>query len=168
MENIKEIYQALLDGKTLRYKKSGRLTNIDNETRYAFDVPEDWEIYELSEWEMEPAKWLIDIDGTISYSDVGRVTNVQRFGNKYHSKVQAEEARDQTKRANLLRYWVSTLQDLTLGTYYLFKNSDGTWDATTTGQRNTLDTVYMTKETAIKICNAFNNGELKLDPSSEV
>ena len=45
-----------------------------------------------------------------------QVTNVQRFGMKFHTRAAAEKARDQMRRAKLIRYLVSTMQDLDEGT----------------------------------------------------
>jgi hypothetical protein len=46
VKNIKEIYQALLDGETLTYGNGTLIVNIGNAGQYAFSAPEDWEIYE--------------------------------------------------------------------------------------------------------------------------
>jgi len=162
MKNNEEICRALLDGKEV-IDVYGNIARINNFKNYSFDDPTEWKIYKQTQWKMEPAKWRITSSGNICVDNSDVVTRLQYFGTIFHTKKQAEEASRQMRRANLLRYWVSTMQSLILGTHYLFKNLDGTWDTATTGQRNTLDTVYMTEETAIKICDGLNSGELKLD-----
>jgi hypothetical protein len=44
MKDIKEIHQALLDGKKLRHKGWGDIVDSKISKIYCFDTPEDWEI----------------------------------------------------------------------------------------------------------------------------
>jgi hypothetical protein len=255
MKNIKEIYQALLNGKTLRHKDTKELVDINGSMLYMFNDLNAWEIYDKfedlkkahaegarfeffdeltgkfkfiahpnwqpnkeyrikdnisleswnkhkdlikawwdgaeiefkayngswketdslywwadveyrikpSKWKMEPAKWQIISDGSIMTSYNSKVTIAQEFGIKFHSEEAAKKARDQMKRANLLRYLVSTMQDLDEGTMFIFKNSkNGKYYMDTMYGRDSLCEVYMTEKTAKKICKALNNGELKL------
>jgi hypothetical protein len=160
MKDIREIYQALLDGKKIRNTNSGRIYSIKDAPNLNFSILDQWEIYK-SKWEMTPARWVIGNRGNI-FEGFGEVTEAQRFGMKYHTKEQAQTARDQLKRANLLRYWVSTMQDLDEGGYTIYKHP------TVGGYQYCEDTytnigaVTMKKEAAIKICDALNSGDLEL------
>ena len=46
MKNIREIYQALLDGKTLIHKDTKKLVDINGSMLYMFNDLKAWEIYE--------------------------------------------------------------------------------------------------------------------------
>jgi hypothetical protein len=159
MKNIKEIYQALLAGKTLKHI-SGCKMNLETSANHNFSNPEDWKIYEY-QWEMKPAKWLVDYEGDIEYTPIDIIAIAQKFGMKFHSENQAEKARDQMKQTNLLRYWVSTMQDLDEGTFYIYVKDNKYYEAID-DNRGVMGKIYMTEKTAIKICEALNNGELEL------
>jgi hypothetical protein len=161
MKNIEEIYRALLDGKTLKHK-NGFKTTLKTSANHSFEVVRDWQVYE-PKWEMEPANYYITNYGEVDGSTIDMVTDTQEFGMKYHTKEQAEKARDQMKRANLLRYWVSTMQDLNEGVYTVFRNGyTDKWEPGNANRRDEIGRIYMTRETAKKICDALNNGELEL------
>jgi hypothetical protein len=161
MKDIKEIYQALIDGETLKHK-NGRTTNLNTSECVDFSHPEDWEIYK-PKWEMELANYYITNYGKVEDSMIDMITDAQKFGMKYHTREQAEKARDQMKRANLLRYWVSTMQNLDEGVYTVFKNGyTDKWEPGNANRRDEIGRIYMTRETAKKICDALNSGELKL------
>jgi hypothetical protein len=261
MKNIKEVYQALLDGKTLVCIAGDRIT-LDNSHLYSFSEPEKWKIYDKftelkrahsegaiiecstqgginwfaidpyegfsdsyeyrikgninikqwdkwkdlikawwdgteieifdtfsnkwidiyepswathceyrikpSQWEMKPAEWYISTYGeVVEHSELlkqyTKKNKAQLFGMVYHTKEQAEKAKNQMKKANLLRYWVSTMQDLDEGRAYIFKCRNGKYDwfYSTLG-RVSFGEIYMTEDTAEKICNALNKGELEL------
>jgi hypothetical protein len=160
MKSIREIYQALLDGKTLVYIAGDRIT-LDNSHLYSFSEPEKWEIYE-PKWEMRPAGWGVSHIGKI-YEAQKEVTENQKFGVKFHSEKQAEKARDKMKRSNLLRYWVSTMQDLDEGNYrIIYYLETEKYEVRYDDYYQSFAEVYMTEITARKICNALNNGELTL------
>jgi hypothetical protein len=160
MKDIKEIYQALLDGKTLRHER-GYETTLETSGGHNFNNPEKWEIYE-PKWEMKPAMWYICTKGDIG-AGADEVTEVQKFGMKYHSKKQAEKARDQMRIANLLRYWVSTMQDLDEGTFYIvFDKAINKYFRMNDPNKYSIAEVYMTEDTAVRICEALNNKDIKL------
>ena len=161
MKDIREVYQALLDGKTLIHRV-GHQADLETSTMYEFSRPEDWEIYK-PEWKMEPAGWWISQSGSINASKVDFISSDQKFGVKFHIKEQAKKARDQMKKANLLRYWVSTLQDLDEGNHFIECISNKYYYGTERYPgRISLDRIYMTKKTAEIICDALNSGGLKL------
>jgi hypothetical protein len=159
MKNIRELYEALLDGKTLIHS-SGHKTTLEESGLNNFREPEDWVIY-TPKWEMKPAKWWISCSGCIHSGKVDFVSSDQKFGMKYHTKEAAEKAINQMRRANLLRYWVSTMQDLDEGTYFIYEE-DGKYYKENDIYRSNIGIIYMTKETAEKISEALNNGELIL------
>jgi hypothetical protein len=160
MKTIAEIYQALLDGKTLKNKNGG---TVDLETSGLLDFshPEDWEICE-TKWRMQPAEWSVARNGDVIKAWGGVLTKSQKFGMQFHTEKQAEKAKKQMKRANLLRYWVSTMQDLDKGSCYIKYDADGDYIYIEDAKRDSLAEVYMKRSTAKKITAALNNGELKL------
>ena len=98
MKDIKEIYQALIDGETLvrKYGVKQDMVDISNTKKYCFGDPEDWEIYE-SPWKMKIAQFVIDDDGSIYKGSTAKITRVQNFGMKFHSKEQAQKANESVK-----------------------------------------------------------------------
>jgi hypothetical protein len=160
MKSITEVYQALLDGKTLIHKDTKELVDIRGSMLYMFNDLNVWEIYK-PEWEMKPADWLIYNDGSLYPSSTKKITRPQEFGMKFHTKEAAEQARDQMRRSNLLRYWVSTMQSLDEGTHYLYEDEGGYYVSMDT-EREDVGKIYMTEDTAQKIREALNSGKLEL------
>jgi hypothetical protein len=120
-----------------------------------------------TQWKMEPAEWIIGHNGQISKTDYAEITNTQRFGMKLHTKEQAEKARDQMRDANLLRYWVSTMQSLDEGTAFIYEE-DGNYYYSLDNKRVDIGKVYMKEETAKRICDALEKGELVLrEPNND-
>ena len=54
MKNQKEIYQALLDGKTLIHRNTNNKVSINKRIDFSFYTPQDWEIYDNT-FKMKPA-----------------------------------------------------------------------------------------------------------------
>jgi len=174
METQKEIYQALLDGKTLVNEVDGftiKLRNDMLDANISFSKPEEWSIYDDT-FEMKPAEWGISNDGRVclAYSNV--INNIQEFGMKYHTEELAEKARDEMREANILRYWASVIDptwkadwDDTKQEKWFIEHgvSAGTYYTNYKYTLPILGTVYMSRKAAIKICEALNNKELSLD-----
>ena len=53
MKSIKEIYQALVDGKTLIHKNTKMLVTIKDPILHVLNNPNTWEIYE-PQWKIKP------------------------------------------------------------------------------------------------------------------
>jgi hypothetical protein len=116
-----------------------------------------------SQWEMKPAGWAIDSAGDINTVAIEHgVTPPQKFGMKFHTENQAHCARNQMRKSNVLRYWASTLQeDLYEGDYYIYLDDDSVFRIYY-DKRAPIGTVTMKKNTAVKLCDALNDGDLKL------
>ena len=167
MKDIREIYQALLDGKTL-VNNSGVYLTLENSATVYIEDPEQWSIY--NEWEMKPAEWWVRNDGLVGYDyDSELNEQVQKFGMKYHTEELAERARDEMKESNLLRYWASVIdpdwkpdwKDRKQKKWYI--EHEVPINAYYRGYKYAipmLGTVYMSEEAATKICEALNSGEL--------
>jgi hypothetical protein len=160
MKNLKNVYKALLAGKKLIHT-DGTVVDIGTCKGCTFYYPEDWKVH-ASTWEMKkPVKWYITSGGDVLKADAKRVTLSQHFGMRFKKEAQARKARNQMKRSNLLRYWVSTKQDLDEGIHFIKRKGEG-YDYYSDGGRRSLAEVYMLESTAIAICDALNKGELKL------
>ena len=167
MESQKEIYQALLDGKTLIHKNGRTKVSINEKISFAFADPQDWKIYD--EWEMEPADWVIINTGRVYFEYSDGISTPQKFGMKYHTEKLAEKARGEMKEANLLRYWASVIdpeweadwEDIEQEKWHIyFSNRKYIFDCAYSSKQ--IGLIYMSEEAAEKICKALNNGELKL------
>jgi uncharacterized protein YmfQ (DUF2313 family) len=91
------------------------------------------------------------------------VTSPQKFGMKFHTREQAEKAKAQMKQSNLLRYWVSTLQELGDGNCKIvYSPETEQYEIECDDYYQSPSEVYMTINTAKKIRQALNNGELEL------
>ena len=168
MEDIKEIYQALLDGKTLVNKKNTHLT-LENSSVLCVGDPKQWNIY--NEWEMKPAEWSIRNTGLLIRDTTEEVTLTQKFGMKYHTRETANKAIKEMRKTNLLRYWASVIDpdwkpdwrnESQKKWYIEHKISTNTYYGNYNYTIPMLGTVYMSKKAVIKICEALNKGELKL------
>jgi len=171
MKDMKELYQALIDGKTLINTCGSKLT-LKNSSMVCVGDPEQWTV--CNEWAMKPAEWYILSSGEIMESPIEYISSPQRLGMKYHTKELAERARDEMREGNILRYWASVIDPEwkpdwktdwdkpTQPKYYIFKNQDGEYKISRTFGNKLLGTVYMDKETADKICNGLNSRELQL------
>jgi len=161
MKDIKEIYENLLKGYKL-VNKCGKTIDLEGSNCVDFSCPEDWRIFNPI-CKKEIANYIVYLDGNIGYYPVHKVTEEQLFGVRFHSKEQAEKASKQMRRANILRYWVSTLQDLDEGNYCITQQlNPNEWVYLLHHKRRDPDKVYMTLETAEKLCDALNSGELVL------
>jgi len=167
MENMKELCQALLDGKTLKNNLGIYLT-LENSQAIYIDDPRQWNIH--NKWKMEPAKWWIMSTGEVSRGTTKEVTRAQEFGMKYHTKEAAEKARDEMREANLLRYWTSVIDpkweadwgNVNQDKWFIYKTKYKKYEYDYSWVSKGIGTVYMSEETARKICEKLNNGELKL------
>jgi hypothetical protein len=54
------------------------------------------------------------------------------------------------------------MQDLDEGTNFIWQNNAGKYHTISATDREVIGTIYMTKDTAGKICEALNSGELTL------
>ena len=126
------------------------------------------QLEKCNEWEMEPAKCYISSDGKISVlHSTTSINMAQKFGMKRHTKELAEIACKRMKEANLLEYWASVIdpdwRDEGIGrvAWYVYY-SDGKYNIDRWKYHRGIGSVYMSRKSAIKICNALNKGELKL------
>jgi hypothetical protein len=163
MKDLREIYQALIDGKTLINKQVGGKVTIETSCFSNFSYPDAWEIYETQTWDEKETPFFIENDGTIYLSEPSKNKNRQKFGMAYCNKDQATKAKNQMKQANLLRFWVSTIQDLDKGTTYIYSTGLNRYSYYTEKERDSLAEIYMTEKTAEIICDALNNKKLILN-----
>jgi len=115
-----------------------------------------------SKWEMKPALWCIYRVGSIHPIGTNYVSLEQKFGMGFHTEEAAQKARAQMRRANLLRYWVSTMQSLDEGDWFIRYNGLTNKYEPYMDRGELIGVVKMTKKTVRKICDALNSGELKL------
>jgi hypothetical protein len=168
MNNQREIYEALLGGKTLIHVDGIKVVLEDTfPITWTFKHPQDWSIYKDT-FEMKPASWVITNRGEVLNSDRD-VSTSQKFGMAFHTKEHVERAREEMREANLLRYWASVVDPTWRADWdneeqekwfiELYNNEYRTED---TDVFKAIGTVYMSEETATKICEALNNGGLTL------
>jgi len=172
MNSQREIYQALLDGKTLINKREGLSVKLEGNSQIicTFGYPEDWSIYDET-WKMKPADWYVLNTSEIMKSPIKYISTSQKFGMMYHTEEHAKRARDEMRKANLLRYWASVIgpewkanwKNKNQEKWYIFyDNKNNRYILDYSAYLKTLGTVYMSKKTATRICEALNNGELTL------
>jgi len=168
MKDLREIYQALADGKTLKCKGFDNKITIENAGEWNISRPEDWSIYDM--WEMQPAGWFISNFGEVMKSNNNDVTDAQLFGMKFFTKELAERARDEMKEANLIRYWASVIEPNWIADwgnaeqekwFIDYNNVTSKYEVNWTIYRKTVGVTYMSKAAVNCICEALDSGKLK-------
>jgi hypothetical protein len=156
----KDLIKEWWNGTTIQYNYNGKWEDVCNTPTWGLE-----NVYRIKppKWEMQPASLLITNSGYIVDVCTGHITEVQKFGMKFHTEEAAEEAQNQMRRANRLRYWVSTLQHLGEGDYFIaFSQSSSQYKVFCSHDSKSPAEVYMTSETAREICVGLNEGILEL------
>ena len=121
---------------------------------------------------MKPATWYINNDGKTHSVHTKSIAVAQEFGMKYHTKEAAEMASNEMRKINRIRYY-AILLDAESGwvadwenpkqykTYILYNTKKNEYEMCNTLSSNSF-IPYMSIETAEKIVENLNSGELVL------
>jgi hypothetical protein len=158
-EKHKDAIKSFWDGGEIETKNGlyDTWTDIGNPNWY----PHIEYKFKTSKCDMESAEWGISHTGTI-YKTQKEATENPEVEMKSLSEDQAKIAKEQMKRTNRLRYWVSSIQHLGNGNYFIaFSPYTNQYTPCCNNGFESPSEVYMTKDTAITICDSLNNGDLE-------